>query len=126
MKRLLIAVFLLAVCFGVCLYGNFKIDKGAHVLSDELNDAFSLIQNENSDEYVHAQLEKCTALWNEIKPTFSIFLSHELFRTIEVVLPVLNQSYESDRDICANNILQAKATLEDIIEGQKMIVGNLL
>ena len=126
MKRLLISVALLIACFSVCLYGNFKIDKGADLLVEELNDAFSLIQNDNADEYVSAQLEKCSAMWNEIKPTFSIFLSHELFRTLEAVMPVLKQSYESDREICANNILQARATLEDIIEGQKMIIGNLL
>lgn len=126
MKRLLIAVTLLVVCFSVCLYGNFKIDKSAELLVEELNNAFSLIQDDSADEYVSAQLEKCTALWNENKPTFSIFLSHELFRTIEAVMPVLKQSYESDRKLCADNVLKARATFEDIIEGQKMQLGNLL
>lgn len=126
MKRLIVSLIIMTTCFCVCLYGYIRIKNSTQEMIDNLNNAFEMIQKKEDKNDIIKSLEHCINLWNENKTTFGIFLKHDSFNQIDNLIPILKESYQTDKKHCADKLLQTISVLNSVVDQQRFNIGNLL
>lgn len=126
MKRFFLAITLLVFCFSVAIYGFVSLEKSCGKLIGELDCAASLIVSGNTEEAENA-LKKIDESWKRERLSFNIFLDHTTLDTLDSSLPALCEILNSgDEEQAFEEIQKNIAVLEDIVEEQRISIGNIL
>lgn len=126
MKRIFLAVVLLAFCFGTALYGFHCLEKSSAKLIADLEVASRLINEKNTNEALE-QLQKIESEWKKKRLSFNIFLDHTTLDSIDSSLPVIAKILSSGNDTQAFEEIQKNiAVFADIVDEQRISIGNIL
>ncbi len=126
MNRLFLALILLLLCFSTAVFGFYSLEKSCLDLEDTLKSAASLIEN-NKRENALKTLESVDAKWKKQRIIFNIFLDHTTLDTLDSSLPSLSKIFKSgDDEMTFEEIQKNIAVLEDIVEEQRISIGNIL
>lgn len=126
MNRLFLALILLLLCFSTAVFGFYSLEKSCLDLEDTLKSAASLIEN-NKRENALKTLESVDEKWKKQRIIFNIFLDHTTLDTLDSSLPSLSKIFKSgDDEMTFEEIQKNIAVLEDIVEEQRISIGNIL
>ncbi len=126
MNRLFLALILLLLCFSTAVFGFYSLEKSCLDLEATLKSAASLIEN-NKRENALKTLESVDAKWKKQRIIFNIFLDHTTLDTLDSSLPSLSKIFKSgDDEMTFEEIQKNIAVLEDIVEEQRISIGNIL
>ena len=126
MNRLFLALILLLLCFSTAVFGFYSLEKSCLDLESTLKSAASLIEN-NKRENALKTLESVDAKWKKQRIIFNIFLDHTTLDTLDSSLPSLSKIFKSgDDEMTFEEIQKNIAVLEDIVEEQRISIGNIL
>lgn len=125
MRRFLISAIMLLLCLILCTVSYFSITKQADIISRQLSSASEFLLKDDIKQAAEI-LEQCEKGWEKSHIIFLIYLDHESFSELEYSIPVLAKLLKFDKKITADKIQRCSAVLEDLIEHQKVTVGNIL
>ena len=126
MKRLFLALMLLAFCFSTAVFGFFSLKKSCLELKNTLESAAAYIENDNKSAALRA-LESTGEKWKKQRLVFNIFLDHTTLDTLDSSLPSLSEIFKNGNSEPAFEEIQKNiAVLEDIVEEQRISIGNIL
>ena len=126
MNRLFLALILLLLCFSTAVFGFYSLEKSCLDLEDTLKSAASLIENDKRRNALKT-LESVDEKWKKQRIIFNIFLDHTTLDTLDSSLPSLSKIFTSgDDEMTFEEIQKNIAVLEDIVEEQRISIGNIL
>lgn len=126
MKRFFLALALLAFCFSVAFFGFRRLEKSSFLLIEKLETAGDLITCGETLK-AEASLEEVEASWKNERVFFGVFLDHTTLDTLDSSLPAIFEILKSGNEESAfEEIQKSIAVLEDIVEEQKISLGNIL
>lgn len=126
MKRFLLSALLLAFCFGTAFYGYGKLENSSKKLIVELEFAAELL-NKNDTDGALEKLESLEKIWDNERLSFNIFLDHTTLDTLDSSLPAISKILSSgDKPQAFEEIQKNIAVLNDIVEEQRISIGNIL
>lgn len=126
MKRFVFALILLLCCFSLSVFGFHKIEKSCSVLVSTLENAATELEKGEKEKAL-SSLEKVREQWEEEKLSFNVFLDHTTLDTLDSSLPALSKILEGSEDEqIFDEIQKTIAVLRDIVEEQKISLGNIL
>lgn len=126
MNRLFLALILLLLCFSTAVFGFYSLENSCLDLEATLKSAASLIENGKRENALKT-LESVDAKWKTQRIIFNIFLDHTTLDTLDSSLPSLSKIFRSgDDEMTFEEIQKNIAVLEDIVEEQRISVGNIL
>ncbi len=126
MKRFLLAVLLLAFCFGTALFGFHCLEKSSGKLIADLEEAAQLISREDTNKALK-KLENIESKWKKERLSFNVFLDHTTLDNLDSSLPAISKILSSgDASQAFEEIQKNIAVLTDIVEEQKISIGNIL
>ena len=126
MNRLFLALILLILCFSTAVFGFYSLEKSCLDLEDTLKSAASLIENDKRRNALKT-LESVDEKWKKQRIIFNIFLDHTTLDTLDSSLPSLSKIFKSgDDEMTFEEIQKNIAVLEDIVEEQRISIGNIL
>jgi len=126
MKRMILALTLLVICFSLCTASYFMLEKRADALIEDLQSAAEYIENK---EYKNAaaSLEKCSKRWEKDQTVFSIFLNHHMIENLSIDLPSLLPLLQKEKyDITLEKTEECINEIMTVVEEQKISIGNIL
>ena len=125
MKRFLFALLLLFFCFATAFFGFCRLEKSSLELIQKLSAAAELIKSGNISK-AGDELKKVEKLQKE-NLSFSVFLDHTTLDALDSSLPSILEILSSgDSEKAFEEIQKSIAVLNDIIEEQKISIGNVL
>lgn len=126
MKRMILAILLLVLCFAFCISSYFTLDKRTQEIIALLESASADIM-ENNTEQAEIKIKKCEDKWNENQNLFSVFLNHKMLENLSISVPsLLPLMKKSERDIALEKIEESINGLKAIMDEQKIKIGNIL
>ena len=126
MKRFFLAVLLLLFCFSVAFYGFHRLEKSSFRLIEKLESAGEMISSGKSTK-AKESLKEIENEWKKERLSFSVFLDHTTLDTLDSSLPALFEILKSgDEEQAFEEIQKSIAVLKDIVEEQKISIGNIL
>ncbi len=126
MKRLFLAIMLLVFCFSTAVFGFFSLKKSCLDLEITLESAAVHIENDNKSAAFHA-LESVGETWKKRRLVFNVFLDHTTLDTLDSSLPMLSEILKNGNiEPVFEEIQKNIAVLEDIVEEQRINIGNIL
>lgn len=97
MKKLLIALVLMSIVIGICIFEMFSID---HISSESI-ETINIMQqaHENNDKYKLKELsENLYNLWEGKTQIMHIFFQHDSVDEIEQSIAIIKNSIDQDDD----------------------------
>lgn len=126
MKRMILAILLLALCFAFCISSYFTLDKRTKEIITLLEGASSDIM-ENNTEQAEIKIKKCEDKWNENQNLFSVFLNHKMLENLSISVPsLLPLMKKSEKNIALEKIEESINGLKAIMDEQRIKIGNIL
>ncbi len=126
MNRLLLALVLLVLCFSTAVFGFFSLKKSCIDLETTLESAAFFIR-EDKPVKVNEALVSVERKWKKQRIVFNVFLDHTTLDTLDSSLPSLSKLFRSgDNEATFEEIQKSIAVLEDIVEEQRISLGNIL
>lgn len=126
MKKLVFAFILLFCCFSLSVFGLHKIEKSCSALISTLEEASAALENGEA-ETASRSLERVRVQWEKEKLSFNVFLDHTTLDTLDASLPAISKTLEEgEKKQVFDEIQKTIAVLSDIVEEQKISLGNIL
>ena len=129
MKRFFLALLLLIFCFSIAFYGFHCLEKSSFQLIEMLEKAGSMIFEGETKKAENA-LKDIEKTWRKDRLAFNVFLDHTTLDTLDSSLPALFEIFKSgssgSKEQTFEEIQKSIAVLEDIVEEQKISIGNIL
>lgn len=126
MNRLLLALVLFILCFSTAVFGFFSLKKSCIDLENTLESAAFFIR-EDKPVKVNEALVSVERKWKKQRIVFNVFLDHTTLDTLDSSLPSLSKLFRSgDNEATFEEIQKSIAVLEDIVEEQRISLGNIL
>lgn len=126
MKRFFLALLLLIFCFSIAIYGFHCLEKTSFQLIEMLEKAGSMIFEGETKKAENA-LRDIEKAWEKNRLAFNVFLDHTTLDTLDSSLPALFEIFKSgSMEQAFEEIQKSIAVLKDIVEEQKISIGNIL
>ena len=125
MKRFIISAVLLLLCLVICTVSYFAVINKAEEISKLLASASDALLESNLQK-AEKSIDQCEKSWDKSHVTFLVYLDHQSFSELEYTIPVLSELLKFDKDIAAEKIQRCTAVLDDLIDHQKVTLGNIL
>lgn len=111
MKRIIIAVVIIAVSVGFAVWGNIKIN-------NILDDVIVTLDNDSNSAY---------ELWQKNRDFLGIFLVHSDIDSVEQEMYAMVQfGKEKRNDDVSESIIRIRGLIQNIRQGEKTDLGNIL
>lgn len=126
LKRLILSVILLIMCFGVGVGSYVYVEKSAQDLAEDFQEVYDLMQAQQYEQAIE-NLSDAQGKWDNVELWYNIFLDYSLFEQLEINIALLEDLIEIQSYEYANTkLLQIIQTLNSIIHEQKISFGNVL
>ena len=125
MKRIIIAVTVIALAFAISFTGYFLVDKSCKKLENHLSDICVTAQNKNTEKSVKMS-EDAEKLWEDVHGTIESFIRHEETDKLEELiksLPVYAQQGNMER--LEQQADLAIDELHHLIRNEKPLFSNI-
>ncbi len=125
MKRFFFAVLILIACFATAISGSVILQKSCEKITDELEKAsVSILNGEDETGVVLSKIEES---WKKERLKFSVFLDHSTVDTLDESLLTISEMYSlGEEQTVFETIRESIAVLNDIVEEQRITLGNIL
>ena len=125
MKRLIVCLLLFAFVITTAAVSTYSVRRNADALIDSLEATVQLI-NKNAIKKAKRQAEKTQALWEKSSLTFFVFLDHETFSELDILMPMLSEFLSKDQKATKEQLFRCEGILKDLTAHQTLSVGNIL
>ncbi len=125
MKRLFVCLLLFAFVFSTAAVSTVCVRRSAGSLIDSLECTVKLI-NENKIQKATAQAKQTEKLWNKSSLTFFVFLDHETFSELDILMPMLSEFLSKDQKAAKEQLFRCEGILKDLTAHQRLSPGNIL
>lgn len=124
MKRVYIAVALLAISVSLCIFEQYTV-----TTAYEQSTAYIEKAIEYADKKDYKQAEKTcsqlTAYWSEKYPSLTAMIDHGPLDDAGVTINSLEELAKDESDDLKETLITAKNQIESIYENQKVSLGNI-
>ncbi len=129
MKRLFIAVALLAASVLLSLLGYMDLKTKGNELAASFNETAKVFKSRaevNSGD-INGSLESTLELWKKYKTRFEVYINHDELDDIQDATIELEQYLDKNRDVKVDELcLDCVSKLEHIIDAETPSVGEIL
>lgn len=125
MKRLIVCLFLFAFVITTAAVSSGAIRRQTEALIDSLETCVDLIEKQEKEKAI-AQAKQTEALWEKSSLTFFIFLDHQTFSELDILMPMLSEFLLQDRKAAKEQIFRCEGILKDLAAHQQLSLGNIL
>lgn len=125
MKRIIIAVVMIAIAVSASIFGYFDLKKSAEQITASLND---VIYAANSGDEIEAAAlaEKSVMLYQSKRTRLQMYLNHSEIDDIELNFKDIKRYSEGTKDIEINNLCyDCINNFEHIVESEKPDIGTI-
>lgn len=126
MKRVVIAVLLLASAVSVSVWSNISFEKRMKDFSFSLENLIAYSE-ESDDEILKKETQKVVAAWYDSSAFLHSLVAHEGMDELEksiTSLPLLIE--HSDREEFRNECIRAVNQINNLIDSERLNIGNVL
>ena len=125
MKRVIVAVLLLTSAVSVSVWSNYSFEKHMEKFSSSLENL--IVYSEKSDDkFLENETRKVVEAWYESSAFLHSLVAHEGMDELErsiTSLPLLIR--HSDREEFRNECIRAVNQIENLIDSEKINIGNV-
>ena len=124
MKRVIVCFLLLSLIFSAAAVSTICIERRSKALLQELEKTSELI---NTGAKIEAllQAEQTENVWKQSSLTFFIFLDHQSFSELDIILPMLSEYLAKEKSTANEQLLRCRGILEDLMAHQRLTPGNI-
>lgn len=126
MKRVVIAVLLLASAVSVSVWSNISFEKRMKYFSFSLENLIAYSE-ESDDEILKKETQEVVAAWYDSSAFLHSLVAHEGMDELEksiTSLPLLIE--HSDREDFRNECIRAVNQINNLIDSERLNIGNVL
>ncbi len=126
MKRVIIAVLLLASAVSVSVWSNFSFENHMKKFLSSLENLISYSEK-SDDEFLENETRKVVEAWYESSAYLHSLVAHEGMDELErsiTSLPLLIR--HSDREEFRNECIKAVNQIDNLIDSERINIGNIL
>ena len=77
-------------------------------------------------KHAEIQAKQTEALWEKSSLTFFIFLDHQTFSELDILMPMLSEFLLQDKKAVKEQIIRCEGILKDLAAHQQLSLGNIL
>ncbi len=126
MKRVFIAVLLLASAVSVSVWSNYSFEKHMKKFSSSL-ESLIVYSEKSDDEFLENETRKVVEAWYDSSAFLHSLVAHEGMDELEksiTSLPLLIR--HSDREEFRNECISALNQIDNLIDSERINIGNVL
>jgi len=126
MKRVFIAVLLLASAVSVSVWSNYSFEKHMKKFSSSL-ESLIVYSEKSDDEFLENETRKVVEAWYDSSAFLHSLVAHEGMDELEksiTSLPLLIR--HSDREEFRNECIRALNQIDNLIDSERINIGNVL
>ena len=124
MKKIYVAIFLLCICAGVCIFEQVTIYNVYNNTVDIIDSA--LTYSERKDfEKSKSECNKLNEYWNKKYIFLSAMIDHAQLDSANVSIISTKEIENDDFDTLNEKLIDAKSEIEIIKENQSITLGNI-
>jgi hypothetical protein len=124
MKKLYIALTLIAVCLSLCTYEQLTVSKMHSDMTAYINEALGHLEARQYDE-VNKDCEVMTDYWRRVYPRLNTMVEQNAFDDANVKINTLCDLAESRSPLLYQSLINARSLIDTLWENQRIAYDNI-
>ena len=124
MKKLYIALLLIAVCLSLCTYEQVTVNRMHRDMTAYIDEAVGHLEAQRYDEVIR-DCEKITDYWHRLYPRLNTMIMQNAFDDANVKINTLNELAESRSPLLYQALINARSLIETLWENQRIEYDNI-
>ncbi len=124
MKRVYLAISLLAVCILLCAFEQYTVESTYKTTTQYIDAACAYAENENFEE-AEKICAKLTAYWDKKYPYLSAMIDHGMLDEAGTTIYSLEEIAHNKGDELTDELITAENQIKIIRENQQITFGNI-
>lgn len=126
MKRLYVALTLIALSVLICIFSSIKIEENSGLMYKELKDIGEIITSGNNEKALLA-LEHTETIWNKTESLFSFIIDADKIEEMNVGFAMISAHLkDNNTEHALERLRECEFMLEEISDDEKLDIKNIM
>lgn len=124
MKKLYLAIGLLAICISLCIYEQIMITHTYNSITSHIDQTIDYLEKEDKQAVIK-RCDELTQYWEKRYPFLSAMIDHQALDDASVTINALNDLAEQNSPNLRETLITAKNEIEVVRDNQRITIGNI-